>query len=71
MVLRGSKKQIACALVLLGIYSSASAAVELGLDVLADNSYAQLRGKRVGLITNQTGVNSRGIRTRVVAETKL
>ncbi|MFN2542071.1 MAG: exo-beta-N-acetylmuramidase NamZ domain-containing protein, partial [Chthoniobacterales bacterium] len=40
--------------------------MELGIDVLADNNYAQLRGKRVGLITNHTGVNSRGVRTRVL-----
>jgi len=66
MVPRGSKKQIACALVLLGVCASARAAVELGIDVLADNNYAQLRGKRVGLITNQTGVNARGVRTRVL-----
>ena len=44
----------------------ASASVQLGIDVLADNDYAQLRGKRVGLITNQTGVDSRGTRTRVL-----
>ena len=66
MVLRGSKKQIACAFALFAICASARGAVELGIDVLAANNYAQLRGKRVGLITNQTGVDSRGVRTRVL-----
>lgn len=42
------------------------AAVELGIDVLAQNGYAQLAGKRVGLITNQTGIDSHGTRTRVL-----
>ena len=42
------------------------AEVELGIDVLQKMDYAPLRGKRVGLITNQTGVNSAGVRTRVI-----
>jgi uncharacterized protein YbbC (DUF1343 family) len=33
-----------------------------GLDVLAQNNFAELRGKRIGLITNQTGVNRDGRR---------
>ncbi len=33
-----------------------------GLDVLVGNGFAPLRGKRVGLITNQTGVDSSGQR---------
>lgn len=45
---------------------AAHAQVELGIDVLKNMGYAPLRGKRVGLITNQTGVNSAGVRTRVV-----
>jgi len=69
MVLRGSKQRLALAVVLLGLCANARAAVQLGIDVLADNNYAQLRGKRVGLITNQTGVNSRETRTRVVLVT--
>ena len=32
-------------------------AVELGIDVLQKNNFDLLRGKRVGLVTNQTGVN--------------
>jgi uncharacterized protein YbbC (DUF1343 family) len=34
-----------------------------GIDVLEEENFAPLRGKRVGLITNQTGVDSQGRRT--------
>ncbi len=34
-----------------------------GIDVLALRGYRDLSGKRVGLITNQTGLNSSGMRT--------
>jgi uncharacterized protein YbbC (DUF1343 family) len=34
-----------------------------GIDILEDQNFAPLQGKRVGLITNQTGVDSRGRRT--------
>ena len=34
--------------------------VLLGIDVLEDQGYALLKGKQVGLITNQTGVDSQG-----------
>jgi uncharacterized protein YbbC (DUF1343 family) len=34
--------------------------VQLGIDVLAGNGFKMLEGKRVGLITNQTGVDSTG-----------
>lgn len=37
----------------------------LGEDILAQNGYDLLRGKRVGLITNQTSVNGSGTPTRV------
>ncbi|MBI4860790.1 MAG: DUF1343 domain-containing protein [Candidatus Riflebacteria bacterium] len=40
--------------------------VQLGIDVLAGQQFQLLRGKRVGLVTNQTGVDGRGTRTRVV-----
>ena len=43
--------------------ASAQASVELGIDVLASHDYSLLQGKRVGLITNQTGVNSDGVKT--------
>src|SRR5258708_5942931 len=34
--------------------------VKTGLDVLEEQNFAPLRGKRIGLITNQTGVDRRG-----------
>jgi uncharacterized protein YbbC (DUF1343 family) len=37
--------------------------VKTGIDVLEERNFAALRGKRVGLITNQTGVDSKGRRT--------
>lgn len=42
------------------------AAVELGIDVLKSQDFAALAGKRVGLVTNQTGVDSAGAKTRVI-----
>ncbi len=50
------------------IATKAQAAVELGIDVLEANNFAPLQGKRIGLITNQTGVDSQGIRTRVMLQ---
>jgi uncharacterized protein YbbC (DUF1343 family) len=41
----------------------AGARIETGIDVLAAEHFAALRGKRVGLITNQTGVDALGRRT--------
>ena len=38
----------------------ASAQVQLGSDVLAANGFTELQGKRVGLITNPSGVNRSG-----------
>jgi len=35
---------------------------QTGIDVLEEQNFAPLRGKRVGLITNQTGVDSQGRR---------
>jgi uncharacterized protein YbbC (DUF1343 family) len=40
-----------------------SAATQTGIDVLEEQNFAPLRGKHVGLITNQTGVDSQGRRT--------
>ncbi|NNE92916.1 MAG: DUF1343 domain-containing protein [Verrucomicrobiales bacterium] len=40
--------------------------VRLGIDTLAEDGFAILRGKRVGLITNQTSVNRHGVKTRQV-----
>ncbi|HLI79249.1 MAG TPA: exo-beta-N-acetylmuramidase NamZ domain-containing protein, partial [Candidatus Binataceae bacterium] len=41
---------------------SAQTTVLTGADILANDGFVQLKGKRVGLITNQTGVNQTGIR---------
>ena len=37
--------------------------VKTGIDVLEEQNFAPLKGKRIGLITNQTGVDSQGRRT--------
>ena len=41
-------------------------AVELGIDVLRARGFDILQGKRVGLVTNQTGVDSHGTKTRLI-----
>jgi uncharacterized protein YbbC (DUF1343 family) len=66
MALRGSKKSVAFFLTFFVVSATASATVELGIDVLEQNDYAILRGKRIGLVTNQTGIDSNGNRTRVL-----
>lgn len=38
----------------------------LGIDVLEANHFDLLQGRRVGLITNQTGVNANGVKTRKI-----
>ena len=40
-----------------------AAAVKLGIDVLEDHQFAELKGKRIGLITNATGIDSHGVST--------
>jgi uncharacterized protein YbbC (DUF1343 family) len=42
---------------------TAGARVQTGIDLLEAENFAPLRGKRVGLLTNQTGVDSAGRRT--------
>jgi uncharacterized protein YbbC (DUF1343 family) len=42
---------------------SAAARTKVGIDVLEEQDFAPLRGRRIGLITNQTGVDSHGRRT--------
>jgi uncharacterized protein YbbC (DUF1343 family) len=44
----------------------AAAQVQLGIDVLQSENFAVLRGKRVGLVTNQTGVDASGRKTRIL-----
>ena len=43
--------------------SAASPRVMLGSDVLAARDYSYLEGKRVGLLTNPSGVNQKGVST--------
>ncbi len=44
--------------------------VQLGIDSLRDNNFASLAGRRIGLITNHTGVDSKGRATAdLLAET--
>jgi uncharacterized protein YbbC (DUF1343 family) len=61
-----NKKRIAILIAVFACCATARATVDLGIDVLAQQGYAILAGKRVGLITNQTGVDSNGTRTRVL-----
>ncbi len=44
----------------------AHASVQPGIDVLAGRGFDAVRGKRIGLVTNQTGVNAAGTKTRLV-----
>jgi uncharacterized protein YbbC (DUF1343 family) len=48
------------AFLLLGAGRVQAAPIKLGIDVLEDRQFAELQGKRVGLITNATGIDSRG-----------
>ncbi len=43
--------------------SANTAAIKLGSDVLFDQFHSLIDGKKVGLVTNQTGINSQGIST--------
>lgn len=45
------------------VQTSAAATVKLGNEVLASHKFRELRGKRVGLITNPSGVNSQLVQT--------
>src|SRR2546422_5377838 len=64
--MRFAGNKIFVALATIAIAANARGAVELGIDVLESSGYASLKNKRVGLITNQTGVDSRGVRTRAL-----
>ncbi len=58
--------RLLCFGLLLLSLSVSSLAVQLGIDRLQDMQFTPLMGKRVGLITNQTGVNSEGVKTRLI-----
>src|ERR1041385_3853910 len=61
-----TRKYLTLSSLLFLICTTVQGAVQLGIDVLEQEGYKLLEGKRVGLITNQTGVDSRGVRTRVL-----
>ncbi|MFC0538515.1 DUF1343 domain-containing protein [Pelagicoccus mobilis] len=44
-------------------YSNTGSKVQLGIDVLEANRFAELRGKKVGLLTHPAGVNRNGVST--------
>ena len=50
----------------IGAGFAARAEVKLGIDFLEANNFKGLEGQRVGLITNQTGVNAAGVSTKMV-----
>lgn len=50
-------KKILCSILFLAAALNASAIVKTGLEVLADDGFAVLQGKRIGLVTNPTGVD--------------
>src|SRR5271170_1828006 len=60
MKLRFTFSIVAVAISLLGFSSAARAAVSLGIDELEKSNFALLKGKRVGLVTNPSGVDSHG-----------
>lgn len=49
---------VALAIALIAVAATAAPRVKPGIEVLADNGFEQLQGKRIGLITNPTGVDS-------------
>jgi N-acetylmuramic acid 6-phosphate etherase len=59
----GFLRKALAACVIFGGMSRLDAAVKTGLDVLEESGFAPLVGKRVGLITNHTGVDGRGVST--------
>jgi uncharacterized protein YbbC (DUF1343 family) len=64
--MRSAGNRIFVALASVLIAADAQDAVELGIDVVESNGYALLKNKRVALMTNQTGLDSRGVRTCVL-----
>jgi uncharacterized protein YbbC (DUF1343 family) len=63
--LAGRIGTIACAAILQGphhdgLVASATSPTRLGIDILVESNFALLAGKRVGLITNHTGVDRTG-----------
>jgi uncharacterized protein YbbC (DUF1343 family) len=59
MTLRRAALLLACLLPLAPVAQAAN--VKLGIDVLEEHHFAELKGMRIGLITNATGIDSRGV----------
>ena len=55
-----------CLLFSLLPFTAARAQVRLGIDTLRDNGFAAVAGKRIGLVTNQTGVSASGELDRAI-----
>ena len=53
-------------LLFFALLGAARAEVELGIDVLKQHEFSILQGKRVGLVTNHTGIDRNGIKTRKI-----
>ncbi|MCX6967023.1 MAG: DUF1343 domain-containing protein [Verrucomicrobia bacterium] len=53
-------------LLFFALLAPAGAQVELGIDVLKQHQFSILQGKRVGLVTNHTGIDSNGVKTRKI-----
>ena len=57
-------KKLLTIIICLAAFLPASAAVKTGLEVLVESDFAVLKGKKVGLVTNPTGVD-RSLRSTV------
>ena len=57
---------VLAALFLCTLLGTARAQVELGIDVLKQHDFSVLQGKRVGLVTNHTGIDASGVKTRKI-----
>lgn len=60
--IRSGARVFRAALFGLALAGSAAAQVKTGLDVLIEDNFKPLTGKRVGLLTNQTGIGEHGRR---------
>ncbi len=56
--MKSNLKYIIALTISLAFFVTTQAQVKLGIDVLREDNFAQIAGKRVGLITNPTGVDS-------------
>ncbi|MBM3857773.1 MAG: DUF1343 domain-containing protein [Verrucomicrobia bacterium] len=59
-------KKISCLTFFLCGFIHTVSATDLGIDVLTEHHFDLLQGKRVGLVTNQTGVDKHGTLTRLI-----